>query len=186
MSATYIQSRYLCFLTLKFSEYIKITKSFPLMAAKAFRSMQTENDQPFNFVYVSGEGATHHPGYFTPIFGRTKGETEIELSKIRADYPQFHASAMRPGFVDVVDDNAIKPFVPKGGPLRAAGLAVLGPAIRAGFKSNWSPTVPLGQFLVEMAAGMRNDDLKGPTVQKLGEFPVVSNTVFRTMMKLDH
>lgn len=167
-------------------EYVKITKDFTLRAAEAFQTLGTE-EQPFNFVYVSGEGSTLEPGRFTPIFSRVKGETEKALAEMRKANPNFHASSIRPAFVDAAEHDAIKPYVPVRGFSTSAMLAVLGPPVRSFVKGSWSPTLPLGRFMTEMAMGRWDEQMRagGPSVEKLGEFPILGNVAFRRLAGLD-
>jgi hypothetical protein len=156
-------------------EYVKITKDYALAAARAFQTLPN-GKEPFNFVYVSGNGATLEPGRFTPIFGRVKGETELALSEMRKVNPLFQASSVRPSFIDPATHEAIKPYIPSLGYLKSGLAVAIGPVIRNGFKSNWSPTQQLGTFLVEMAMGTKEKELSGEAVEKLGEFTIV-NTI---------
>lgn len=167
-------------------EYVKITKDFTLRAAEAFQTLGSE-EQPFNFVYVSGEGSTLEPGRLTPIFGRVKGETEKALAEMRKANPSFHASSIRPALVDSTQHDAIKAYVPALGVARTAMMAVLGPPIRSFAKGSWSPTLPLGRFMTEMAMGRWDEGMRagGPSVQKLGEFPILGNAAFRRLSGLD-
>jgi len=155
------------------SEYVKITKDYALTAAKAFQALPEQNE-PFNFVYVSGNGATLQPGRFTPIFGRVKGETELALSEFRKQNPWFHASSVRPGFVDPATHDAIKSYIPPPGMLKSGLMTVLSPVIRTAAKSSWSPTQQLGQFLVEMAMGKKESGLAGDGIEKIGDFKIVN------------
>lgn len=165
-------------------QYIKITKDFTLRAAEAFQSLSTPS-QPFKFVYVSGEGATQNPGRFTPIFSRAKGETEIALSEMRKANPNFHASSIRPGFVDFAQHHSIKGYVPPQGAFGIAVNTVLGPPIRCFAKGTWSPTEPLGRFMTEMALGRWDRQSDGLGVERLGDFPIVGNPGFRRLAGLD-
>lgn len=145
-------------------------------------------ERPFNFVYVSGEGSTLAPGRFTPIFGRVKGETEKALAEMRSEEPaSFHASSVRPAFVDAAQHDAIAPYVPALGPARTAMLTVLGSPIRAFYKAGWSPTLPLGKFMTEVAMGRWEEQMQagGPGVEKIGEFPILGNVGFRRLAGLD-
>lgn len=165
-------------------EYVHITKTLTLSAAEAFQTLSTPS-QPFNFVYVSGEGTTHNPGRLTPIFGRVKGETELALAEMRKANPSFHASSVRPAFVDAAQHDAIKDNIPPQGASRNALLAVVGPLIRNFLKSRWSPTESMGRFMVEMALGKWDDQLQGPDIEKVGDFPVVGNAGLRRLAGLD-
>ena len=170
-----------------FREYIKITKDYTLRAAEAFTTLGTES-QPFNFVYVSGEGSTLTPGRFTPIFGRIKGETEKALADLRTSNPRtFHTSSIRPAFVDAARHDAIKPYIPAAGAAMSAMQAVLGPPIRGFYKAGWSPTLPLGRFMTEAAMGRWDGGMAagGVGVEKIGEFPILGNVAFRRLAGLD-
>lgn len=61
------------------------------------------------FVFVSGDGATAHPGPFTPFFVRIKGETEVALLALNgsAQCPDLRVYSARPGGVDGRDDPAV-------------------------------------------------------------------------------
>lgn len=173
-------------LTIVFREYIKITKDYTLSAAEAFKTLGTE-DQPFNFVYVSGEGSTLTPGRFTPIFGRVKGETEKALADIRNANPKtFHSSSVRPAFVDAARHDAVKSYIPAPGLSLAAMQTVLGPPIRSFYKSAWSPTLALGTFMAETAMGRWEAQMQagGSGVEKVGEFPILPNAAFRKLAGL--
>jgi len=165
-------------------EYVKITKDFALAAAEAFQRLPA-GGEPFDFVYVSGEGATQQPGRLTPLFGRVKGETEVALAEMRKANPLFRASAVRPAFVDAAAHDAVRPYLPaQPASTRVANL-VLGPAIRVAARGSWSPTEPLGRFLAEMATGRWEGRLQGPGVERLGESPVLGNAAFRRLYGLD-
>ncbi|KUI68357.1 Protein fmp52, mitochondrial [Cytospora mali] len=165
-------------------EYIQITKTMTLRAAEAFQTLSTPA-QPFNFVYVSGEGTTHTPGRFTPIFGRVKGETEVALSEMCNANPNFHASSVRPAFVDSAQHDSINKYVPAPTMTMQAMVLVLGGPIRCFAKGSWSPTEALGRFMTEMAMGKWHSQLEGPGIEKLGDFPVVRNFGFRRLAGLD-
>ncbi|KAL8382025.1 hypothetical protein RB595_006011 [Gaeumannomyces hyphopodioides] len=166
-------------------EYVKITKTYTLEAAKAFSDMARSTGEPFNFVFVSGEGATLEPGRFSPIFARVKGETEAELARMREENPLFRAHTVRPAAIDHTDHDAIKPYVPAQGLLRN----VLLPTVRVFMNSLMSPTEHLGKFMTDMAIGKWPDasKLAGPGVKPLGSsgFAIVENAGFRRMMGLD-
>lgn len=167
-------------------EYVKITKDYTLRAAEAFQTLGSE-EQPFNFVYVSGEGSTLEPGRLTPIFGRVKGETEKALAEMRRTNPSFHASSIRPAFVDAAQHDAIKPYIPAKGLAWGAMMAVVGPPVRSFAKGSWSPTLPMGRFMTEMAMGRWDEGMRagGPAVEKIGEFPILGNAAFRRLAGLD-
>lgn len=162
---------------------MKITKDYALAASQAFKELATEQ-QPFNFVYVSGEGANTKPTRFSQIFARVKGETELSLAEIRKANPFFHASSVRPAYVDASTHDAIKPYLPKNGLLWRAAEGALGPVVRCAVQSAWSPTQDLGKFLTEMAMGQYKDQFKAKDIQMEGEFPILANTAFRRLAGL--
>ncbi len=164
-------------------EYIKITKDYALVAASAFQTLATAST-PFNFVFVSGQGTTVKPGAMTPLFGRVKGETELALAAQRRAHPLFHASSVRPAYVDASTHDAIKPYLPKNGLQWRAAEGALGPVVRCAVQSAWSPTQDLGKFLTEMAMGQYKDQFKAKDIQMEGEFPILANTAFRRLAGL--
>ncbi|KAH8882933.1 nucleoside-diphosphate-sugar epimerase [Thozetella sp. PMI_491] len=165
--------------------YVKVTMDYALEAAKAFWP-RAPGGGPFRFVYISCAGATLKPGPFTSNPGRIKGETEAILAAMRKEYPSFHACTMRPGFVDRAAHEAIKPYAPSQGIAKSAMQATLAPIRKTTSKSSWSPTGPLGQFLVELAMGRWDEQLAADSdVEKLGDFPVIENSTFRRLKGLD-
>ncbi|KUI59823.1 hypothetical protein VP1G_07082 [Cytospora mali] len=137
-------------------EYVKITKTFALEAAKAFQHLASD-EQPFNFVYVSGGGATTEPGKFSRIFARVKGEVEAALAEMRRADPSFHAVSVRPLAVDASAHAAIKPYIPTPPLLLRVLMPVLGPPVRTFFTGMHSPTEHLGRVLTELAMGRHED-----------------------------
>ncbi|KAI1474886.1 putative nucleoside-diphosphate-sugar epimerase [Daldinia eschscholtzii] len=164
-------------------EYVKITKDYTLAASKAFETLGSD-EKPFNFVYVSGMGATTQPGRFSAIFARVKGETELALAEMRKTRPSFHASSVRPGYVDASSHDAIKPYIPAKLPLLKAAEVFMGIPIKYAMKSYWSPTQDLGRFLTEMAMGRYKDQLKAKDIQMEGDFPILENSAFRRLSGL--
>ncbi|KAK3903390.1 hypothetical protein C8A05DRAFT_32889 [Staphylotrichum tortipilum] len=170
-------------------EYVTITKTYPLAAAKAFQSLpqNSKTEEPFHFVYVSGEGATFTPGRLTPFFGKVKGEAELSLGEIQASNPaSFRATSVRPAFVDWTGHEEIKPFLPDFGLIKNVAGSVMSPIVRFAAGSSWSPTKPLGKFLTGMAMGMWDGALDGEGVERLPSgLAVVRNTGIRRVMGLD-
>ncbi|KAI1362029.1 putative nucleoside-diphosphate-sugar epimerase [Xylaria arbuscula] len=164
-------------------EYVKITKDYALAASEAFSGLAHENE-PFNFVYVSGRGATQEPGRFSAIYSRVKGETEVALAELRKKYPSLHNSSVRPAAVDGSAHEAIQPYLPTA-PLAYRMLApLLLKPIQVGVPSFHSPTQPLGRFLTEMAMGKH---AVGPAqdISMIGEMPILENPAFRRLAGLD-
>ncbi|EON95839.1 putative nucleoside-diphosphate-sugar epimerase protein [Phaeoacremonium minimum UCRPA7] len=110
-------------------DYVKITRDWPAEAAKAFQALTPENE-PFNFVYVSGVGATTEPGLFSAFWARIKGEAELALADIRKENPLLRASSVRLGFGSEAKHDAIKPYLPSR-PYYEKVLRASEPAIRA-------------------------------------------------------
>ncbi|KAK7955958.1 nucleoside-diphosphate-sugar epimerase [Apiospora aurea] len=175
-------------------DYINITKTFALEAAKAFQGLApSDSKEPFNFVYVSGAGATTEPGRFSSLFARVKGETELALAAMRNNnnrnpHQGFHALSMRPAGVDGSAHEAIRPYLPTPPlPLRLMAPVLL-PAMRNLTPRFHSPTEPMGRFLTELAMGLHAEQVRGAEgkgVQMVGELPIVENAVFRKIAKLD-
>ncbi|KAI0880580.1 putative nucleoside-diphosphate-sugar epimerase [Annulohypoxylon maeteangense] len=166
-------------------EYVKITKDYALAASTAFQTLASEQE-PFNFVYISGGGTTTQPGMFTALFARVKGETELALAEMRKVNPLFHGSSIRAAFIDAAKHDAIKSYIPtQTFAIKATG-ATLGPLIRCGMPQYWSPTADLGRFVTEMAMGKYKDQLKASNgIQMEGEFPILENSAFRRLAGLD-
>ncbi|KAI1332369.1 putative nucleoside-diphosphate-sugar epimerase [Xylariaceae sp. FL0255] len=163
-------------------EYVKLTKDYALAAAEAFRGIAPENE-PFNFVFVSGRGVTTEPGRFTPLYARVKGETEVALAKIRNENPLMRISSVRPGGVDGTAHEATKPYQPAM-PVAYRVLSPLLTPIALLYPSMHSPTKELGVFLTEMAMGKHNVTAPDNDIQMIGQFPILENSAFRRMSGL--
>ncbi|KAB8338717.1 hypothetical protein FH972_021662 [Carpinus fangiana] len=163
-----------------YSVYVKITRDYTLAAAQAFAKQAAAEPAGSNFVFVSGEGATHSPGMLTPIFGRCKGETELKLLDLaQASQSRMRTYVVRPGGVDPSQQPEILPFLPKMEVYKTPLLAVM----RIVMKGMHSPTKPLGEFLVALAAGDKGGAaLQGEGVENDGW--VVTNRGFRAQMGL--
>lgn len=165
-------------------EYVTITKTYALEAAKAFENLASEQE-PFNFVYVSGAGATTEPGRFSALFARTKGETELALAEMRNHNPNMHASSVRPCYIDASEHEAIKPYIPTKPFAHRSIELLLGPPIKYGLKSFHSPTDSLGKVLTELALGKHQEQfVAGKGVQMNGSFPILENNVLRRLVGL--
>ena len=201
-------------------EYVRITKEYPLAAARAFAELGGEVEDgtaapavststtnanatqaatqgaptiettagsassKFNFIYVSGEGASHTPSrFFTPLFGTVKGETEIALAKLahslssqNPSNTQLNTISVRAGAVDPRHDDPRvgEAVADKKSGKRAKG--VLGhtvfPAMTALMPGMMTPTDRLGRVLVELALmegkGGVGDDEKGKEGGNIG------------------
>jgi hypothetical protein len=165
-------------------ENVTITTTYAVKAAEAFATLASDKGA-FQFVFVSGEGATFEPGYFTPRFARVKGKTGLALADVRKANPELYANSVRPGFVDGINHAAIQPYVLLRLAIKQAAITVLGRAYCVAFPSKYSPAQPLGEFLAEMAMGRREGEIAGPAFQKVGEFSIVTNGDFRWLSGLD-
>ena len=161
------------------SEYVTITKDYPLAAAKAFSTL---NDHMFNFVYVSGEGATYTPGKFTQTYARVKGEAELALVNLMKEEPYSKTLRIyntRPGGVDGTSQPEIwEPIRQR----RSFGwnlmMTALIPPFNLFYKNMMSPTPELGRVLTELAL-MDGEALSGKGVEAEGR--LVRNIGLRRM-----
>ncbi|PTB63999.1 hypothetical protein BBK36DRAFT_1125481 [Trichoderma citrinoviride] len=160
-------------------EYIRITKDYPLAAARAFSSLSDSEDQPFRFVYVSGEGATQEPGYCTATFGRVKGETEVALAEMSNETRSMRTYSVRLGAVDASQHDAIKKYIPDPGALYRAMGSALYPVIRTVMPLGLAPTDIAGDCLCKMAMGKLDDKLEGPGAIKNGLSWTLNNKAMR-------
>ncbi|GAP86968.1 putative nucleoside-diphosphate-sugar epimerase [Rosellinia necatrix] len=165
-------------------DYVKITKDYAVAATQAFQGLTRENE-PFNFVYVSGNGATTEPGRFSPIFARVKGETEIALAALRKMNPLMHISSVRPAAVDATAHEAIKQYIPPAPMAYRMMAPLLLTPVRIGLPSFHSPTLELGRFLTEMAMGKYPVTSAAKDVSMIGEFPILENAAFRRLSGMD-
>ncbi|KAI1267017.1 putative nucleoside-diphosphate-sugar epimerase [Xylariaceae sp. FL1019] len=163
-------------------EYVKITKDYALAASEAFQGLAPENE-PFNFVYVSGYGATTEPGRFSAIFARVKGETEVALAALRKQNPMMHLMSARPCAVDGNEHAAIKPYLPTPSVHIRVLSSFLALPIKYLMPGLHSPTAELGRVLTELAMGKH--PITGPAkdISMIGEFPVLENTALRRLAR---
>ena len=161
--------------------YDKITYDYPMAWAKQFSQADAVGERgKFNFVYVSGEGATTKPGFMTPLFGKVKGRAEndlLELSKSER-FEKLRVFSPRPGGVD----DFYQPEIQKYTVGRATGLLraieiPLKPILRSSMKSLLSPTKELGDVLVQLAAGDGERFPDGPGIS--GEGRTLANIALR-------
>ena len=169
--------------------YVKITKDFPVSAAKAFSSL---TDDKFNFVYVSGEGATYQPGRFTQTFARIKGQAETALIDVSKQSPfskTLRVYNARPGGVDGSSQPEVwDPILARRSMFFRTSMAVLLPAFRTFCKNMISPTPELGKALVDLAMG-DGERLEGKGIEDVGQDPagegrLVRNIALRRMAGL--
>ncbi|KAK4692513.1 hypothetical protein P7C71_g4714, partial [Lecanoromycetidae sp. Uapishka_2] len=121
-------------------KYKMITLDYPLAAALAFASL----GPAFNFVYISGEGATRSPGRFTALFARTKGLAEASLLDLIPTHPSLRIFNVRPAFID--DTGAQLKEGKKS--FSYALMDKMAPALRLAWPNGVSPTGKLAEVLV--------------------------------------
>ncbi|KAJ7269387.1 hypothetical protein B0H12DRAFT_36102 [Mycena haematopus] len=138
-------------------EYVRITYDYPLAAAKAFSTLSENNK--FNFVYVSGEGADPTEKTFT-FFGKIKGRTEAALRALSASHSALRVFNVRPGFVPPSDNR-------KHSALSRVGFSVVGSLLRL-VPSSVSPPDVLAKVLVDLATGDGNPLAPGIGIEDEG------------------
>lgn len=104
---------------------------------------------------------------------------------MRKNNPSFHASSIRPCFIDSGAHSAIQPYLPASGLAKTVLLPPFAAVARTFIKSKCSPTEPLGRFMAEMAMGKWDAQFEGVGVEKVGDFPVLENSAFRRLAGLD-
>ncbi|KFY74279.1 hypothetical protein V499_05684 [Pseudogymnoascus sp. VKM F-103] len=129
-------------------EYEKITVDYPLAAAKAFAGL---ND-PFTFVYVSGEGAAVTPTRSTPNYGLVKGRAEAALLALQKVTPSLRHYSVRPGYVDPSGHPA-QEFMPARKWWLKGLETVVAPPLRWFWSGMVSPAGELGEVLTDLAVG---------------------------------
>lgn len=166
-------------------EYERITKTFPLAAAKTFGEMALEQGRPFNFVYVSASGVdAEEPAKSPRMWARVKGETERGLAILADENPLMHTRSFRTAFVDHAEHEQIKPYLPQRQPIMRVAEKVLIPALRVFWKSGWGPSEPLGNFLTNLAVDKYSqEELVAAGAKKIGDgdFIAIENPTFQKL-----
>ncbi|KAH6675557.1 hypothetical protein B0J14DRAFT_366463 [Halenospora varia] len=158
-------------------QYEVLTHDYPLSFAKAISS--TTSPKPFKFVYVSGEGATTKPTYFSSLFAIVKGRTEADLLALSKDpaYSNLRPFSVRPGGVDPTHHPEIQGhFNQRMGMEKFGGILL--PILRATYKGMVSPTKDLGVFLTGLAMG-DGAPLEGKGIEAEGR--TINNVGFRRL-----
>lgn len=164
-------------------EYIKITKEYAIAAARAFRRIPQHRRKPFRFIYVARGHAANDPEALRPFAARVKAEAILTLAEMRRASPMFHASTVRPEFLQHSEQNT-NGDVPSQAVATAATERLLLPLIRASLDRGWRPTEPVGRFLAAMVVGKLDGALLGLGVKKIGAFPIVENADVRQLMSV--
>jgi len=128
-------------------EYIRITYDYPLAAAKAFSTLSENNK--FNFVYVSGEGADPTEKGAT-LFSKIKGRAEVALRALPStpSYSALNIFNVRPGYVDPPAEQRSSLSLTK-----RVLTGVAGPIFRVLAPDRVSPADSLANVLVDLATG---------------------------------
>lgn len=169
-------------------KYREITHDYAMVAARSFAKLvesrdPSANDSVFNFLYISGEGATTTPKWHTMLFGRVKGETELALLQLGRDTKSkaFRVYSARPGGVDPYGHKEVEEWTRdrqvnwKLKALRAS----LSPVLRVSFRGILSPTKPLGEALSKIVLSNGEPFPAGPGI--LDEGRIISNVGLRAM-----
>ncbi|KAL1713141.1 hypothetical protein EV715DRAFT_212285 [Schizophyllum commune] len=136
-------------------EYERITIDYPLAAARAFAGLAGD-DQPFTFVYVSGQLAM--TSELTPVyFARVKGRAERLLTELAAtQHNKLRVLHVRPGIVEVPKRH--RPAAPG---VRNAEI-VLSPIFRWFAPGLLSPVGMVAEVLTDLAVRAGEGGKKAP------------------------
>ncbi|KAK4208845.1 nucleoside-diphosphate-sugar epimerase [Rhypophila decipiens] len=173
-------------------DYTKITKDYALNFCRAFQQAHSQSNKPFNFVYVSGYGSTFTPRFWTPFYGKVKGETELELAAMRRENSLFKSMTARPNVIDPHQHPEILPYLPSDTPAMKPSLGLIVKFASQCAKWAHSPTQPLGKVLTELAMGRLDGQIekevgekKGGVERLDGRFVVLENSALRRLAGLD-
>ncbi|KAK5064253.1 hypothetical protein LTR84_000086 [Exophiala bonariae] len=186
--------------------YVTITRDYTLAAAKAFSTLRapapapgpgqgssesktSSDDKKFKFIYISGEGATTTPRWYTPRFGRVKGETEAALLTLSQQSPYRDVLAVysaRPAGVDGLRQPWVWDPVmrEKRSAFQRTYLRLLLPPIAWLLPSAHSPTEELGRALVEMAVDPSRGSFGSSEPGVSGEGRTLGNVKLRSLVGL--
>ena len=170
--------------------YENITIQWPVSWARTFIDArvgthnQSSQPQIFTFVYVSGEGATLQPGFSTPRYGPIKGQAEqalLNLSK-EESMSMLKVYSARAGAVDRLGHTEIAKYAEAREGMQKKLEKPIKAILRPLWKSLMSPTVALGDALVQLASGSGEPLTDGGGVS--GERRTVGNIALRKMAGL--
>jgi hypothetical protein len=191
--------------------YVRITRDYALEAAKAFSTLREsatsasshetkaaggapsidgQDDaveaaaRKFKFIYISGEGATLTPKWYTPRFGRVKGETEqalLSLSQQARHSGTLAVYSARPAGVDALKQPWVwdPVMAEKRTSFQRTWLSLLLPPIALLWPSQHTPTAELGKVLVEMAVDPSREPFDPRDSGISGEGRTVGNVALR-------
>ncbi|KAL3424116.1 Protein fmp52, mitochondrial [Phlyctema vagabunda] len=182
-------------------EYEKITYDYTVAAANAFATLPSApsstlpepaspSPTPFNFIYVSGEGATLHSSMFTPRFAIVKGRAEAALLSLGREQAggRFRAFSVRPGGPDAAEHQEIWPFVPQRTGAMKVMESYLMPVLRRVVPGLVVPTRDLATVLTRLALGDGEPlDSSAKGIERVGEGKgrIVQNVGVRRLAGLD-
>lgn len=163
--------------------YRKITLDYPMVFAKAFAKAFKDR---FNFVYVSGEGATTESSWWTPRFGTVKGEAESALLRLSGEeeYRNLKVYSARPGAVDDGQDPELQEAL-KDREIPTWKKIVEKPMfglLRPLMPSMMSPTRELGEAMVKLATG--DGEALPPGLGISGNGRTLANVALRKLVGL--
>ncbi|KAF2652549.1 hypothetical protein K491DRAFT_695507 [Lophiostoma macrostomum CBS 122681] len=153
-------------------EYRKITYHYPIRAARAFATIHPES--PFNFVFISGAGATQTPNMLTSLYGRVKGLAEQALLDLHGKSLNFSVYNLRPGAVDWRSQPAIHSTMPTQPLYKRAVMPVLDSI----YSSLLIKTQALGKVSTELALS-NGAPLEGEDIEMEGR--LVLNAAIKRM-----
>lgn len=159
--------------------YERITVQWP---CAWLRALVGSASAPFNFVYVSGEGATLHPGLTTTRMGRVKGEAEKALLDIASENKNTDVYSARPGAIDRVGHTEVQKYAKERPGFQKVVEKTLFPVMRPAWKGMIIPTVSLGDALVGLASGDGTPVADGAGVSENGR--VLQNVALRRLAGL--
>lgn len=164
--------------------YREVTVDWPVIWAKAMKHLQLEggNHQrdAFNFIYVSGEGATTQPGLLTPAYARVKAEAETALLSLAGGASSnFSVYSARAGAVDRADHPEIAKYVAAREGLQQKLEKPVKVLLKKVHKGILSPSRQLGEVLVQLAAGDSRPLAAGAGVE--GDGWIVGNAALRRL-----
>ncbi|KAL2421215.1 hypothetical protein ABEF95_006445 [Exophiala dermatitidis] len=166
----------------------------PQLAPQQNGGDSDDDNSKFNFIYVSGRGATtQNPKPWTPFFAHVKGETEAALLTLCKTQPYASSLAVysvRPAAVDghnqpwLWRDILSTHRTALQRSYLSAAMVSLRWATRIGLAPGLhSPTEELGRVLVDMAVDDSRAPYSGSDPDVTGEGRVLENSVLRRMAK---
>ena len=148
------------------ADYTKITYDYPVAAAKAFAGLH----EGFNFVYMSGEGASSDEK--GQLFARVKGRAENELLRLQNTLNVYN---IRPAIINPQG----KYLAERNTTLQDRASTLLGGLAGFVWKSFVIPTDKLAKACIDLAIGDGKPIPAGPGVEAEGR--LLRNTALRRL-----